>query len=122
MRADNFSTNDANCVMQSRPRREMQNERAAGVLGELKLDPCVEPVQVHANDPSRPPASAGDERSLIERGEPTVRNSHLVVQSERAWCNWRVLRGRETGGVSVNGWKVHDSSVCVCRCASAAHL
>ena len=108
--------------MQSRPRREMQNERAAGVLVKFKLNPRVVSVQVDANHAGRPATTAGDELPLIERGEPTVRNSHLVVQSDRARSSWRVLRGRETGGVSVNGWKVHDSSVCVCRCASAAHL
>jgi hypothetical protein len=49
---------------------------------------------------------------LIERGEPAVRHGHLVVSCGRPWCRG-ILRGNETGGISVNGRKVHDSSVCV---------
>jgi hypothetical protein len=80
--AENLSPNDADRIMQSRPRRQMEKERATGVLGEFKLDPCVESVQMDANNARRPETIAGGERSLIERGEPAVRHSHLVVQSE----------------------------------------
>src|SRR5262245_15288493 len=108
--------------MQSRPRRQMQDERAAGVLVKFKLNPGVVSVQMDANHASRPATTAGDERPLIERGEPTVRHSHLIVQTERSWRRWRVLRRKETGGVSVNGRKLHDSSVCVAVCVRCAPI
>ena len=113
MPADNFSSNDIDRIMQSRPRRQMQDERAAGVLEKFKLNPGVVSVQMDANHARGPATTAGDERPLIERSEPTVRHSHLIVQTERSWRRWRVLRRRETGGVAVNGRKLHDSSVCV---------
>jgi len=79
--ADNLSPNDADRVMQSCPRRQMQDERAAGIFGEFKLNPRVESVQMDADHPRRPEAISRGERSLIEGGEPAVRHGHLVVQS-----------------------------------------
>src|SRR5262245_39052515 len=113
MPANNLITNDVDRVMQSRTRRQMQDERATGVLGTLKLNPGVVSVQMDANDPRGPATTAGDEGPSIEGREPPVRHSHLIVQTERSWRRWRVLRRKETGGVSVNGRKLHDSSVCV---------
>ena len=113
--ADDLMTNDVDRVMQSGPRRQMQDERAAGVFDKFKLNPRVVSIEMDANHARGPLTAVRDERSLIERSEPTVRHSHLVVQTERPWRRWRVLRRKETGGVSVNGRKLHDSSVCVCR-------
>lgn len=79
--ADNLSTNDIDRVMQSRPWRQMQDERAAGMFGEFKLNPRVEAVQMDADDARRPETIPRGERSLIEGGEPAVRHRHLAVQS-----------------------------------------
>ena len=121
-RAKNLTTNDAEGLEQPCPRRQMEEERSAGVFDELELDPGVESVQMDANHARRPEAIAGGERSLIERREPAVRHGHLVVRSEKPWCRRPALRRRETCSVCVNGRKVHDSSVYVAECASAAHL
>jgi hypothetical protein len=83
----NLTPNDADRVMQSRPWRQVEKERAAGVFGEFELDPRVGPVQMNADHARRPDTIAGGERSLIERGEPAVRYGHLVVDSERP--RWR---------------------------------
>ena len=120
--ADNLGPNDVDCVMQSCPRREVKEERAAGPFGEFKLNTRVESVEMNANHTRCPATGAGGKRSLIERSEPAIGDGHLVVHSDGPWYRWPVLRGNETGGVCVNGTKVHDSSVSVAGCASAAHL
>ena len=97
--------------MQSCPWGEMKKERAARVFGEFKLDPRVESVQMDANHACGPETALRGERSLIECGEPAVRQGHLVVRAERSWFRFWILRRNETGGTSVNGRKVHDSSV-----------
>jgi len=93
MSADDFRPNDVDRVMKPGPRRQMQNERAAGEFGELELDPCVESLEMDANDARGPASIAAGEQSLIERGEPAIRDGHLVVQSKRARRGSRVLRG-----------------------------
>ncbi len=97
--------------MQSGPRRQVEKEGVAGVFGEFKLNPGVESIQMYANHSRRPKTIAGGERALIQRGEPAVRHSHLVVQCDRTWCGRPVPRGKEIGSVAANGRKVHDSSV-----------
>jgi hypothetical protein len=83
VRAHNLSTNDADCIMQSRPWRQMENERAAWAFCEFKLDPRVESVQMDANHARCEATSTGREWSLIERGKPAVSDRHLVIGSER---------------------------------------
>ena len=83
--ADNLSPNDVDRVMQSCPRRQVEEERAAGAFGEFKLNPRVESIDMNADHARCPPTIAGSKRSLIECGEPAVSYSHLVVQSERPW-------------------------------------
>jgi hypothetical protein len=85
---DNLTPNDADRVMQSRPRRQVKKERAVGVFGEFKLDPRVGPVQMNADHARGTDTVAGGEGSLIERGEPAVRYGHLVVHSERPRWRW----------------------------------
>ena len=122
MPGDNLGPNDVDRVMQSCPRRQVKKERAAGAFGEFKLNPRVESIEMDANHARCPATSAGAKRSLIERSEPAIGDGHLVVHSDGPRYRWPVLRGNKTGGVCVNGTKVHDSSLCIAGCASAAHL
>jgi hypothetical protein len=43
---------------------------------------------MNADHARGPDVIAGGERSLIERGEPAVRDGHLIVHSERPRWRW----------------------------------